>query len=144
MKRFFVAMIVALSVGAGLVFLSEGRSFSREDERPGAESGSSNALSSHAFPEGGPAGENLRIPLRLDHSLHIRAKKDRGMVSTERRIEAANFHQKTLFGRYQSADAAGQILLSFSARRVDLILRSAGGTEAPILRLELNAGKEGD
>jgi hypothetical protein len=100
MKRFFVVMIVALSVGAGLVFFSAGRSFSREDERPGAESGSSNPLSqtgsaSYAFPEAGPAGENLRMPLRLDHSLHFEAKKDRGTASTERGIEATIFIRRS-------------------------------------------------
>jgi len=137
MKRLFT-IILFLSVGSGLLLLSEARLFSAEEERAGADASNPTNQTRSPLPslEGSPPG-----PFRLDHSFHFKAKRNRETTSAERGMEATVFHQKTLLNRFQGADSKGEILLSFSVKRVELILRSAGGREAPILGSDLDIGK---
>ena len=129
MKRLLTLVIVLVSIGAGLI-LSAGRSFSKEDETTGGD-----------FPSvSSRAEENASTPVHLDGSLHFEANNHR-TTSAEREIEETLFHRNILLNRFQNADSKGQVLLSFSAKRVDLILRTAGGMEASILSIDWDATK---
>lgn len=143
MKRLFASMII-ISVGAGLIFLFIDRSFSKEDESAGADpSNSLYQLGSASQPSLNPSRmeENSRMPIRLDDSLHSEARRDRGAISAGGGSRETLFHQNMLLDRFQSADSKGQILLSFSVSRVDLMLRSVSGMEAPILSLDWDVRK---
>src|SRR5579871_834305 len=70
--------------------------------------------------------------LRSESILPLQARSNRRATAPERESQALEFHQNTLLDRFGGADNHGQIFLSFSANRIDLMLRSLTGEEAPV------------
>lgn len=77
---------------------------------------------------------NWRRRIYFDQFLQFEAKAHRETIPTERE-EAIRLHQSMLIDRFQGADAQGQVFLSFSVDRIELMLRSIGGVKAPAVGL---------
>ena len=82
-----------------------------------------------------------RRRIYFDQSLQFEAKAHRETIPTEREEEAIRLHQNLLLDRFQGADSRGQVFLSFSADRIELILRGISGVEAPAVGLALTPEK---
>lgn len=69
---------------------------------------------------------------RSESILPLQTSSKGRTTGPERESQALKFHKNSLLDRFGGADAHGQILLSFSANRIDLMLRSITGEEAPV------------
>lgn len=75
----------------------------------------------------------------LDETLQFETGR-RETLPPEREAETLRFHQSTVLERFESADAHGQLVLSFSADRIELRFRSITGAEGPVA--EMNRSPE--
>lgn len=115
MKKLFAVVMAVFEIGMGTLLVQAQQAPEPVPARPGEER---------------PAETGPEVPLRFELRTH------REPAPTRREDEAIRFHQNTLLNRFQSADAQGQALLSFSGRGMDLALRNNNGNEAPLASVE--------
>ncbi len=148
MKQQLIKNAIAVWVAAGSIFLSAVPSFSMENEK-GEGSSSTRSIQTEAPPDRSPVmsrpERNWRRRIYFNPSLQFEAKVEaktrRETIPAERKEAAVRLHQNMLIDRFQGADAQGQVFLSFSVDRIELMMRSIVGVEAPAVGLDMTPEK---
>lgn len=144
MKQQLIKNAIAVWVAAGSIFLSAVPSFSMENKK-GEGSSPTRSIQTEAPPDRSPVmsrpERNWRRRIYFNPSLQFEAKARRETIPTERKEEAVRLHQSMLFDRFQGGDAQGEVFLSFSVDRIELMTRSIAGVEAPAVGLSLTPEK---
>lgn len=128
-------MAILIGTGMGWVLSPSARSAPPNEEAT-ERAPSTTPAQAEVSPDSSPNLSKEDQPSGADTALQFESEAYRRATPADREMEGLRLHQNTVRNRFESTDNRGEVLLSFSGGKVDLVLRGADGAEAPVARLD--------